>query len=250
MHQTLYGLLGHPLGHSFSAQYFAAKFQREHINAEYLNFDLAEASLVRQLFTDHPNLRGINVTIPHKQAVMPLLDKLSDDARAIGAVNVIKAMRTNGKLWLCGYNSDFVGFLQSLQPLLQSHHHSALVLGTGGASRAVAYALKQLGIETHFVSRSRGAYNNILYSELTPHTLAAHLLIVNTTPLGMFPNTDNCPPIPYECLTPQHLLYDLVYNPEQTLFMKKGLEAGSTVKNGLEMLHLQAEEAWRIWNEP
>lgn len=246
---TLYGLVGYPLGHSFSARFFSEKFQREQIDAAYLNFEMADVTSLRDFITSQPRLRGLNVTIPHKQAVIPLLDEISDEAAEIGAVNVIRIRRdANGRPQLKGYNSDVIGFSRSLQPLLRSVHRKALVIGTGGASKAVHYALHRLGIDTTPVSRHTGP-ERLTYADLTPEVMQEHLLIVNCTPVGMFPHTEECPDIPYACLGPDHLLYDLVYNPEETLFMRRGLDRGATVKNGLEMLHLQALAGWEFWQE-
>lgn len=240
-----YGLLGYPLGHSFSRKFFTEKFQREDIKAEYLNFEIPDAAMLRDIVNSHPQLRGLNVTIPHKQAVMEQLDGLSKQAREIGAVNVIKIDRNaDGTPHLTGYNADVIGFSQSIAPLLQPHHRKALVLGTGGASKAVCYGLKQLHIEPTWVSRHAP---HLTYAEITPELLQEYTVIVNCTPLGMYPHTDACPSLPYEALTPKHLLYDLIYNPEETLFLKRGREAGAVTKNGLEMLHLQALASWDIW---
>lgn len=235
-----FGLLGYPLGHSFSRAFFTDKFAREGIDAEYLNFELPDIAALPALIAEHPALCGFNVTIPYKQAVIPYLDDLSSEASAIGAVNTVKIDGNR----LIGHNTDIIGFRDSLRPLLQPHHTRALVLGTGGASRAVVHALDTLGITWRYVSR-KGSFS---YSALTPAILASYTLIINCTPLGMSPNIDNCPDIPYEALTPRHLLFDLVYNPEETLFLRRGRERGAVTKNGLEMLHLQALAAWRIWN--
>lgn len=246
--QRIYGLVGHPLGHSFSASYFNKKFEREGISARYFNFDLPDASEVRQLFTEHPNLCGLNVTIPHKKNVIPCLDRLNPDAAEIGAVNVIKPERTGGKLYLTGYNTDYLGFRDAL-PANGATHRAALILGTGGASKAVEYALKSLGIKTTFVSRKPGK-GILTYETLDAAVMAKHTLIVNTTPLGMYPNTDACPDIPYHLLTTSHFLYDLVYNPAETLFMKRGEAYGASTLNGLKMLEGQAIAAWQIWTVP
>ena len=228
-----YGLIGYPLRHSFSIGYFNEKFKSEGINAE-----------------ENPNLCGLNVTIPYKEQVIPFLDELDRDTAKIGAVNVIKIIRQpKGKVKLVGYNSDIIGFTQSIQPLLQPHHKKALILGTGGASKAVYHGLKNLGIESIFVSRTHKADDMLTYEELTPEIMAEYTVIVNSTPVGMFPKVDFCPNIPYELLTPNHLLYDLLYNPNVTLFMKKGEAQGAVVKNGLEMLLLQAFAAWEIWHK-
>lgn len=239
-----YGLIGFPLGHSFSRGFFTEKFAREGIDAEYVNFEIPDASMLLDVIRDNPELRGLNVTLPHKQAVIPLLDELSDEAREIGAVNVIRIR--DGKLK--GFNSDIIGFTDSIRPLLQPHHKKALVLGTGGASKAICVGLNRLGIEWTYVSRSPRE-GMLTYEDITAETLQQYTVIVNCTPVGMFPKVDHAPAIPYELLTPQHLLFDCVYNPEDTLFMQKGRAQGATVKNGLEMLHLQAEASWKFWNE-
>ena len=276
-------------------------FAREGIDAEYLNFDIPSIDMLPQIVAEHPNLRGLNVTIPYKKAVIPFLDELSDEARAIGAVNVVKISRLNdfaisplekeqqgpGNLShrnlanrpiLTGFNSDIIGFMDSIRPLLQPHHRRALVLGTGGASKAICRGLELLGLEWRYVTRqikspapaitsatdpapsitsvtssvsgglSAGTQPPLTYSSLSPALLADYTVIVNCTPLGMFPNVDTAPPIAYAALSPRHLLYDLVYNPEETLFMRQGRRFGATVKGGLEMLHLQALASWRFWN--
>lgn len=243
--QMLYGLVGHPLGHSFSASYFSEKFAREGINAVYRNFDIEDPAEVRDLFYRFPNLRGLNVTIPHKQTIIPYLDGLQVDAHSVGAVNVIKPERSGDRLLLHGFNSDYIGFRRTLNSRNLAHK-AALILGTGGASCAIRYALSVMRIKTLFVSRTSGE-GRITYADIDREIMAKHTLIVNTTPLGMFPKVDDCPAIPYELLTPDHLLYDLVYNPEETLFMKRGKQFGATVMNGLEMLHKQADAAWNIW---
>ena len=243
-----YGLVGHPLGHSFSAGYFAEKFAREGIDATYTNFDFADISQLTTLIAENENLRGVNVTIPHKQAVIPLLDELTAEAREIGAVNVVRISRdADGRSHTKGYNSDVIGFVDSLRPLLQSHHRRALVLGTGGASKAIVYGLKKLGITPLYVSRTKRA-DALTYEELKPEVLSNYHVIVNCSPVGMYPHVDEAPNLPYHLLTPQHLCYDLVYNPLETAFMKKASVQGAVVKNGLEMLHLQAEAAWNYWN--
>lgn len=245
----LYGLLGYPLGHSFSARYFADKFEREHIDAEYRNFEFDNIEKAMQHLMALPNLIGFNVTIPYKQAVMPYLTSLSPKAEAIGAVNVVCAQHTDhGKLVLHGCNSDVIGFSDSIRPLLRPEvHKRALVLGTGGASKAVMHGLKQMGIEPTYVSRT-ATLGRLTYEQLTPEVMNDYKVIVNCSPVGMYPKVDACPAIPYELLTPDHLLYDLVYNPLETLFMKRGAAQGAVVKNGLEMLHLQADAAWQMWH--
>ena len=244
-----YGLLGYPLGHSFSRNYFNQKFEAERIDAEYLNFEIPEIKEIKNVIKENPELNGLNVTIPYKEQVIPYLDDLDEDARLIGAVNVIKFSKgLFGKVKLKGYNSDIIGFKQSIEPLLKEHHRKALILGTGGASKAVFQGLKQLGVASTFVSRTAKEFC-ITYEEITPKTMEQYTVIVNTTPLGMYPNVNACPAIPYELLTSDHLLYDLLYNPDETLFMRKGKEKGAVVKNGLEMLLLQAFAAWEIWQK-
>lgn len=237
-----FGLIGHPLGHSFSASYFAEKFASEGIDARYDNYDLAGIEEVETL----RRLSGFNVTIPYKQAIIPYLDGMSDEARAIGAVNTVRV--ENGRFY--GYNTDVIGFCESLRDWLTKDNASvclALVLGTGGASKAVCYALTQLGIAWQLVSRTPKE-GCLTYKDLRKETALASIdLVVNCTPLGTFPNVDTSPDLPYESLNPAIRLYDLVYNPEETLFLRRGREQGCPVKNGLEMLHRQAEAAWKIW---
>lgn len=246
-YKELYGLIGLRLGHSFSQDFFNRKFEAENIDARYVNFEIDNIEVFKTVVSDHPNLKGLNVTIPYKQQVMHLLDEIDPKAAEIGAVNVIKFIRDGRKLTLKGYNSDFVGFRDSIEPLLGESHRRALILGTGGASRAVDFALKELGISTTFVSRS--SRPGILgYDELTPEVMSSNTIIVNTTPLGMYPDTERCPDIPYELLTPEHICYDLIYNPDITMFMRQSSRYGAVVKNGLEMLLLQAFESWQIWH--
>lgn len=246
--ESIYGLIGYPLTHSFSQQYFNRKFDAEHIAARYVNFEIPEISDFTDIIKGNPNIKGLNVTIPYKEQVIPYLDELDPDTAEIGAVNVIKFIRNGNQLRLKGYNSDVIGFSDSLSPLLTADMKYALVLGTGGASKAVMHALRKLGITPTLVSRTP-APGRYTYSDLTPEIMAKNLLIVNTTPLGMYPHMDECPAIPYDCLTPAHLCYDLLYNPDVTLFMKKSAEHGASTKNGLEMLLLQAFAAWNIWND-
>ena len=238
-----YGIIGFPLGHSFSRGFFTEKFAREGIDAQYLNFEIPDANMLLDVLRDNPELRGLNVTLPHKQAVIPLLDELSDEAKEIGAVNVIRVR--DGKLK--GFNSDIIGFTESIKPLLQPWHKKALILGTGGASRAIRVGLTRLGIEWTYVSRSPRE-GMLTYSQLTPEVMREYTVIVNCSPVGMFPKVDLAPDIPYELLTSKHLLFDLVYNPKDTLFMQKGRAQGAIVKNGLEMLHLQAIASWEFWH--
>ena len=245
-----YGLVGYPLGHSFSKDFFNDKFKDEGIDAEYVNFEIPTIGNFPDIIATNSNLKGLNVTIPYKQQVIGYLDDISKEAKEIGAVNVIRVFHEhNGKIKLKGYNSDVIGFVKSIEPLLKTHHKKALILGTGGASKAVKYGLeKNLDIETLYVSRTskNGA---ITYDDVTPEIIKEYEIIVNCTPCGMYPNTSNCPKLPYEAMTPDNLLYDLIYNPEETLFMKNGAEHGAEVKNGLEMLLLQAYASWDFWNE-
>lgn len=243
-----YGLIGYPLGHSFSRNFFNQKFADEGIDATYENFEIASIEMLQEVIDSTPTLRGLNVTIPYKEKVISYLDSLSNEARAIGAVNVIKVIQQGNKRQLKGYNSDVIGFTRSIEPLIEKHHKKALILGTGGASKGVSYGLKSLGIEPVLVSRHEKA-GTIRYDDITPDVVQEYNVIVNATPCGMYPNVDDAPNIPYNALTPANLLYDLVYNPDVTTFMKRGAEAGATVKNGLEMLLLQANAGWEIWQE-
>lgn len=239
-----YGIIGFPLGHSFSRAFFTEKFQKEHIDAEYVNFEIPSAHLLPEIVRSNPHLRGLNVTLPYKEAVIPMLDSMSDEAREIGAVNVIQVREGRLK----GFNSDIIGFMGSLRPLLKPWHQHALVLGTGGASRAIRVGLERLGLDWTYVSRT-AAEGRLTYAALTPEVMEHYQVIVNCSPVGMFPKVDACPDIPYHLLSSRHLLYDLVYNPEETLFLKRGAQQGATIKNGLEMLHLQALASWEFWNE-
>jgi shikimate dehydrogenase len=241
-----YGLIGYPLGHSFSKNYFEEKFIAENItNASFHLFPIEAISEFKNIIATNKNLKGLAVTIPHKQAVMPHLHSISPEATAIGAVNCISIK--NGIT--TGYNTDVVGFELSLKPLLQPQHTQALVLGTGGASKAVQYVLKKLHIPYIVVSRTKNEAENIIcYEDVHQNIIEQHTLIINTTPLGMTPNEAGLPSIPYNLLTPNHLLYDLIYKPAKTLFLIKGEEQGCIIKNGFEMLILQAEKNWEIWN--
>ena len=243
-----YGLIGYPLGHSFSKQFFTEKFAREGIDATYDNYEIADARQLLDIVRKEERLRGLNCTIPHKQAILPLLDKVSEEAREIGAVNVIRIRRNEAKEPILeGFNSDVIGFRESIKPLLTQKHHNALVLGTGGASRAICFALTKLGLQWTYVSRSRKP-GMLCYEDITPEVMRYHEVVVNCSPVGMYPHVDEVPLLPYEAMDERHLLYDLVYNPEVTEFMRRGAEQGATVKNGLEMLHLQAIASWEIWN--
>ncbi len=239
------GLLGKDISYSFSRTYFKKKFEDENIeNITYGNFDIESIDLFPSIIKNTEGLKGLNVTIPYKQEVMPFLNKVNKKAKAIGAVNTIKITK-KGKL--IGYNTDYYGFSKSLEPLLKSHHMSALILGTGGASKAVAYSLKKLNIPYHYVSRKKTENVSYTYETLTESIVRQHKVIINCTPLGTFPNIDDCPNIPYNGITNHHILFDLIYNPEETTFLKRGKAKGATIKNGLRMLELQAEKSWSIW---
>jgi len=243
-----YGLIGYPLGHSFSISYFNQKFADEGINAKYLNFEIPSIDELPEVIAKHPELRGLNVTIPYKEKVMDFLDSISPEARAIGAVNVIRVTHSGNKTLLKGFNSDVIGFTQSIEPMLDKKwHKKALILGTGGASKAINYGLKALGLETVFVSRYERP-GTIQYDKITPEVIKEYKVIVNCTPLGMYPQTDESPDLPYEAMDNHTILYDLIYNPDQTLFMRRGAEYGADVKNGIEMLLLQAFASWEFWN--
>lgn len=240
-----FGLIGYPLGHSFSKKYFKEKFKNEGIiDTFYDNFPLEKIEDLTSLIAEK-KLNGLNVTIPYKEQVLPFLDEYSDAVKEIHAVNTI--VFKEGKLY--GHNTDVYGFEHSLRPLLNNNVQKALILGTGGASKAIAYVLNKLAIEYLFVSRNPSKTNQIAYSAIDSLILKEYHLIVNTSPVGTYPNEDACPDLPYELLTENYILYDLVYNPEETLFMKNGKQQGAVVKNGYEMLVLQAEKSWEIWNE-
>lgn len=241
-------MIGYPLGHSFSAGYFNKKFAEQKRDAVYSNYEIADIKEIERVLAENPELKGLNVTIPHKQHVIPYLEEISPEAKAIGAVNVVKVTHRDGKVVLKGYNSDVIGFMRSIQPLLKPIHKRALILGTGGASLAIDYGLKKLGLETLKVSR-RAQEGMITYADICAETLREYPVVVNCSPVGMYPHVDECPALPYEAMNQDTLLYDLVYNPEETLFLKKGLEQGATVKNGLEMLILQAIASEEFWNE-
>lgn len=242
-----YGLIGYPLGHSFSISYFNEKFANEGIDASYINFEIPQIDNLKEILASNPELRGLNVTIPYKQKVIAYLDEMSPEARAIGAVNVIRVTHKGKNTYLKGFNSDVIGFTRSIEPMLESIHKKALILGTGGASLAIEYGLKSLGIETQFVSRTKKE-GCITYEEVTPEVVKEYNVIVNCTPLGMYPKADTCPNLPYEAMDSHTILYDLIYNPDETLFMKKGAQYGATTKNGLEMLLLQAFASWDFWH--
>jgi len=238
-----YGLLGRDIEYSFSRKYFNDRFEAEDIDAHYKNFDFQKIEELKEVLKNE-KIDGMNVTIPYKLEIFPFLDRLSPDAEAIGAVNVVKFEKDGT---LTGYNSDYYGFKESLLPLLKVKPKKALVLGTGGASKAIAYALKELEIEFTFVSR-RAKEGQLTYEDLTENVIEENLLIINSTPLGTFPKVEACPNIPYQFLTEKHMLFDLIYNPAITTFLKKGKEQGASILNGERMLVLQAEKSWEIWN--
>lgn len=234
-----YGIIGYPLHHSFSAKYFSKKFEREGIEAEYSLYPIGMEDLRLKIEDLFHRLDGMNVTMPYKQTIIPYLDRLDETAEAVGAVNVVHKR--------VGYNTDCIGFMESIKPLLRAFDRKALVLGTGGASKAVCYGLKQLGINPTLVSRT--PKNGMIgYSDFTEGLMAEHTIIVNCTPLGMVPDTESYPPIPYELISAQHLLFDCIYNPEETVFLRKGRAQGAKTQNGIEMLYGQAKAAWKIWN--
>ena len=247
-----FGLIGYPLSHSFSQKFFTEKFLQENIvNAKYDNFPIASIESFAGLWKENPNLEGLNVTIPYKKEVIPFLQHSSAVVQEIHACNCIR--KFNNELY--GYNTDVIGFEKSLLPFLKPHHTQALILGTGGASAAVQWVLQKLNIQFQLVSRNTNTIEantemkaSLSYDQLAASVIESHTLIINTSPLGMYPNTNEAPPIAYEGITAQHHLYDLVYNPIETLFMKNGLAKGATVQNGLAMLHIQAEESWTIWD--
>ena len=250
MEKKEFGIIGYPLGQSASPAFFNKKFATEGINAEYIPFEIESIEQLPAILEKHPQLCGFNVTIPYKLQVMDYLEGMSDAAQGVQAVNVVKVLRdADGKPHLRGYNSDIIGFSRSLEPLTKGKHNKALILGTGGVSKAVAYSLKQMGIEYIFVSR-KASDTAIAYEQLTADIMSSHTLIINCTPLGMVGHgVDQCPPIPYELLNSSHLLYDIVYNPENTLFLQKGAAMGAATKSGYEMWYLQALASWEIWNE-
>ncbi|MBI9059664.1 MAG: shikimate dehydrogenase [Labilibaculum sp.] len=243
-----FGILGYPLGHSFSKKYFTDKFKNDGVNADFLNFELPAISEFPKILNQHKNLKGFCVTIPYKQDVIQFLDEIDPLAKRIGAVNSVQIIRDANKAKLVGYNTDIHGFMNSLKPFLNGEKPKALILGTGGVSKAVATGLEELEIPYTFVSRTAGE-NKLSYEMLTSQIMEDYHLIVNCTPLGTFPKDDTCPNIPYQYLTKNHFLYDVVYNPAETLFMKKGAEKGAQTLNGLQMLLLQAERNWKIWNQ-
>ncbi len=244
-----FGLIGFPLAQSFSYRYFTSKFENEGIDARFLNFEIPNIEELPELLNHHPYIAGLAVTIPYKEQILPYIDELDETAQKIKAVNSVKITWKNKKPILKGYNTDLIGFRNSIEPLLQKHHTKALILGTGGAAKAVAHALEMMNIEFKFVSRKDSSNNILNYSELDQSLFDQYSIIINTTPLGMFPNVDLCPDINYKLITSDHLLFDLTYNPDITTFMKKGGQNGAITKNGLDMLYKQAEASWSIWND-
>jgi shikimate dehydrogenase len=244
-----FGLIGFPLSHSFSKKFFTEKFERERLaDCRYDLYPIEHIGLLKLLISENPDLSGLNVTIPYKEQVMSLLDELDPEAANIGAVNTIRFSGHGGSAWLKGFNTDVYGFRESITPFIQKQISAAFILGTGGSSKAVAFVLNSMGMNVKFVSRNPRQGNHISYEDL-PKLLKQHAVIVNASPAGMYPQINNCPDIPYDQLTPDHILFDLVYNPPETLFLSKGRARGATIISGLQMLHLQAERSWEIWNE-
>jgi len=241
-----YGLIGYPLSHSFSKKFFEQKFIDQGLHDhEFINFELNSIDKFTDLLSNQPNLSGLSVTIPYKEAIIPFLDELDSTAKEVEAVNTIKITKSNNSITTKGFNTDVFGFEESLKPHFKTEHYKALILGSGGASKAVAFVLKKLGIAYQIVSRSKG---DILYKNIDKQIIEKHLLIVNTTPLGMFPNFDTSPAIPYHYLGKKHLVFDLVYNPAKSSFLSQSEKNGAQIVNGLKMLELQADKAWTVWN--
>ncbi|MCC7532561.1 MAG: shikimate dehydrogenase [Bacteroidia bacterium] len=237
-----YGLIGYPLKNSFSENYFNSKFRKLGIDAQYANYPLASIDLFPKLLQNHPKLKGLNVTIPYKEKIIPYLNEVEDTAKEIGAVNTIKILENK----LIGYNTDIFGFEKSILPLLKPWHQQALVLGSGGAAKAIMFVLKKFGINYTIVSRNK--QYGILYEQIDKATIRTHQLIINCTPVGMYPNSNNYPDIPYQFITPLHLALDLIYLPEQTIFLQKCKQQEAVIQNGIIMLEQQAEKSWEIWN--
>ncbi len=244
------GLIGRSISHSFSKMYFDEKFSKEYKTGfTYQNFDIENLDFLLDIIKDN-RLSGLNITKPYKETIIPFLNELDETAKLINAVNCIKVLWNNESPYLIGYNTDYYGFAQSIKPFLEPVHQKALILGTGGASKAVSHALKQIGVDVYFATTGHKKGNNYFtYNELNEHVLNACKLVVNCTPLGLHPHTGACPDIPYQFIGTDHLLYDLIYNPAQTLFLEKGKGRGATVMNGLNMLKLQADKGWEIWNK-
>ena len=245
-----YGLIGYRLGYSFSKGFFTEKFEKEGLeNHEYVNFELDSISEFPGIFEKNDHIGGLNCTIPYKQDIMPYLDEIDEEAAQVGAINTVKIIRTDDGTKLKGFNTDIYGFENALKPMLNERHTKALILGTGGASKAIKHILDKNGIQYLSASIEKELFDKeIRYEQIDKSVIQENLIIINATPLGTFPKVDACPSIPYEYITANHVLFDLVYNPEETLFLKKGKEKGAATKNGLEMLHLQAKKAWEIWH--
>lgn len=245
-----YGLIGYPLSQSFSQKFFTNKFNEEVIDARYLNFPIPSIEEFTQLIEHHPYIAGLNVTIPYKEKVIAYLNEMDPVAEEAGAVNVVKFDWSDpSSPKLIGYNTDIIGFTKSIEPFLKEHHKSALILGTGGAAKAVGFALKRMGISYHFVSRNPQGDNHLSYADIDAQCMKQNTIIINSTPLGMYGDMEAKPDIPYQHCSKEHLFFDLIYNPEVTAFLRAGQIQGADIKNGLEMLHLQAEAAWDIWNK-
>lgn len=241
-----FGLIGFPLSHSFSKEYFSKKFEKEKLDAHYCNFPIESVDELEDILRSEPNLIGLNVTIPYKTAIIPKLDELSSCASAIQSVNTISVIRMGTSWRLIGANTDVIGCRESIEPHIAGHK-KALILGTGGAAKAAFHVLDQLGLECNFVSRTTDE-GDFTYEELTPEDIWEHSILINCTPIGMYPNIQQAPEIPYESITPEHVLFDMIYNPAETIFLKNGRKRGATTINGLRMLERQAEESWKIWN--
>lgn len=245
---NFYGIIGQHLTHSFSKEYFDKKIKLQGNSATYTVFELSGISCFSDFMEKHSNLSGLNVTLPYKKSIMFFLDEIDTEAEKIGAVNVIKFYQENGTHKAKGFNTDVYGFEQSIKPLLHSEHQSALILGNGGASKAVQFVFDKFNIKYQLVSRHKSNSNILLYNELTKDVVSRNLVVVNTTPLGMYPKEDGIPDFPFQFLTSHHLCYDLIYNPEKTKFLELSQSQGASIKNGLEMLHLQADKSWEIWH--
>ncbi len=243
-----YGLLGYPLTHSFSKRFFTEKFEKENLTHSYENFEIDTIEKFPSIIENNPEVVGLNVTIPYKEQVIPYLDELDEAAKQIGAVNTIRVIRENGKTLLKGYNTDTYGFEKSITPLLKPYHTKALILGTGGASKALKYVLGKLNIDFISASIEELKEKEITYAQIDEMLMAERLVIINATPLGTYPKEDTFPAIPYEYLSNKHLLFDLVYNPEVTVFLGHGNKVGAATKNGYHMLLNQALKSWEIWN--
>ena len=243
----MYGLVGKKLGHSFSKDYFTKKFSKLNLDYSYQNIELENISDIIPFIKENKNLKGFNVTVPYKEEIIPYLDELDEHAKAMGAVNVVKVgTREDGSKYLKGYNSDWYGFTESFKPLINETHKNALILGTGGASKAIAYSLELLGISYKFVSR-KPIENGLTYDDLTEEVMNAHTIIINTSPVGTFPNVKECPNIPYHCIKKEHVVYDLIYNPIKTMFLRQSETCGATIQNGWPMFVNQALKSYEIW---